>query len=127
MTLDHPSYVIMLTPHLIRKHRLSCNRGSGAALSSVSTMSSIHYLRLEYEDPVLWDVQVDVLKRRISKLRKLSEFSRSCGIVAARRPSSCGSPAVSSAAAAEVPCHSRKLARRYGQSFQLDGEQVTEI
>ena len=30
---------------------------------SMSTMSSINYLRLEYEDPVLWDVQEeDIIK-----------------------------------------------------------------
>ena len=27
-------------------------------------------MRLEYDDPVLWDAHVDVIKRRMSKLRK---------------------------------------------------------
>ena len=30
---------------------------------------SMSEMRLEYEDPVLWDAHVDVIKRRMSKLR----------------------------------------------------------
>ena len=30
---------------------------------------SMNRMRLEYEDPVLWDAHIDVIKRRMSKLR----------------------------------------------------------
>ena len=108
---------------------------------SMSTMSSINYLRLEYEDPVLWDVQeenilkviekcridfeVDVLKRRISKLRKLSELStggRRHSFRPAAPPATCQVTCVT----CEDPHTSqgqplnRKLDRRFGQSFQLE-------
>ena len=37
---------------------------------SMSAMSSINYLRLEHEDPVLWDVQVfQFMNKRNNKLR----------------------------------------------------------
>ena len=70
-------------------------------------------------------IKVDVLKRRISKLRKMSELS-TCG----RRPSLLPAPVTRHVAVTCVTCedqHSchgqtlnRKLDRRFGQSFQLD-------
>ena len=30
---------------------------------------NMNRMRLEYEDPVLWDAHIDVIKRRMSKLR----------------------------------------------------------
>ena len=100
----------------------------------VASMSSINFLRLDYEDPVLWDVHVDVLKRRISKLRKLSELGTagvSAGVrnIGQKRHSSCPSPGpllVSSPLTRDARdqhvsvVQNRKLGRRYGQSFQAD-------
>ena len=91
-------------------------------------MSSINFLRLDYEDPVLWDVHVDVLKRRISKLRKLSQLSQMESITKPmnqRRHSSCPSPGpilTCSHQTREGHVSNRKMGRRYGQSFQADGD-----
>ena len=30
---------------------------------------NMNRMRLEYEDPVLWDAHIDIIKRRMSKLR----------------------------------------------------------
>ena len=39
---------------------------------------NMNRMRLEYEDPVLWDAHIDVIKRRMSKLRGDSQPSPWC-------------------------------------------------
>ena len=39
---------------------------------------SMNRMRLEYEDPVLWDAHIDIIKRRMSKLRGDSQPSPWC-------------------------------------------------
>ena len=36
---------------------------------------NMNRMRLEYEDPVLWDAHIDIIKRRMSKLRGDSQPS----------------------------------------------------
>ena len=42
---------------------------------------SMNRMRLEYEDPVLWDAHIDIIKRRMSKLRGDSQPSLWCQTV----------------------------------------------
>ena len=42
---------------ILRRHRVSMRGSSLHSPVSMSALSSINYLRLEHEDPVLWDVQ----------------------------------------------------------------------
>ena len=46
-----------MTLLILRRHRVSMRGSSLHSPVSMSAMSSINYLRLEHEDPVLWDVQ----------------------------------------------------------------------
>merc|ERR1719347_548775 len=74
----------------------------------ISAAANFNYLRLEYEDPILWDVQVDVLKRRISKLRMLSELKRGSGHTCMRRQSC----AICDIYPGHITAQNRKLGRR---------------
>ena len=42
---------------------------------------NMNRMRLEYEDPVLWDAHIDIIKRRMSKLRGDSQPSQHHAIV----------------------------------------------
>ena len=37
---------------------------------------NMNRMRLEYEDPVLWDAHIDIIKRRMSKLRETLNHHR---------------------------------------------------
>ena len=46
---------------------------------------NMNRMRLEYEDPVLWDAHIDIIKRRMSKLRGDSQPSPRHAIVLPRQ------------------------------------------